>query len=510
MKLWVKILLSLLATAAILFGGFIAMIIAAFGSGGNFYAAIAAATAVVIWLFAITQIWGLLKRKIRLFSFCAAVGLIIISIAVFEINKVYVNSIDEVSEQGVDLTLYEPFRENSKAVSLDGQSSLKISDDLPKLDGATALYPLYSAFARAVYPEYDYPAQLSKRTAYPEPDYPVTLYKEENQVVCTTTEGAYRRLVTGDADIIFVAGPSREQLQMAKDNGVELKLTPIGREAFVFFVNAKNSVNNLNVTDIRKIYSGEAKNWSEFGGKNAEIKAFQRPENSGSQTALVNLMDSVPLMNPPAKDIVDPMGGIISRVSDYKNYNSAIGYSFLFFATEMVNDNKIKLLSLNGIAPTRENVANKAYPYASEFYAVTAGTKNPNSEKLIEWILSEQGQYLVNKTGYTPLNGGDKRVGYKKITPREAQEKMSGEVIILDVRTREEFDEGHIKNAVLLPDYEITDRAEVVLPDKDKTILVYCRSGARSREASRELIEMGYSKVYDFGGIINWTGEIEK
>ena len=127
-------------------------------------------------------------------------------------------------------------------------------------------------------------------------------------------------------------------------------------------------------------------------------------------------MGETPLMTPPLDDVVMAMGDIINNVSSYRNYKNAIGFSFLFFATEMARDNKIKLLELNGIAPTRENVANGSYPYSSEFYAVTAatavtagtaetaGTENPNADAFIKWILSEQGQYLVEKTGYTPLN----------------------------------------------------------------------------------------------------------
>jgi len=101
-------------------------------------------------------------------------------------------------------------------------------------------------------------------------------------------------------------------------------------------------------------------------------------------------------------------------------------------------------------------------------------------------------------------------VEYKKITPQEAQEMMSENVMILDTRTQEEFDEGHIPNAVLLPDYEVKEKAESVLPDKNQTILVYCRSGRRSALAANDLIEMGYTKVFDFGGIIDWTGEVVK
>jgi len=97
---------------------------------------------------------------------------------------------------------------------------------------------------------------------------------------------------------------------------------------------------------------------------------------------------------------------------------------------------------------------------------------------------------------------------YIKLTPQEAQAMMSDDTIILDVRTREEFNKGHIKNAVLLPDYEIKEKAEDVLADKNQTVLVYCRTGRRSEAAVRALIGMGYTQVFDFGGIVDWTGEI--
>lgn len=98
---------------------------------------------------------------------------------------------------------------------------------------------------------------------------------------------------------------------------------------------------------------------------------------------------------------------------------------------------------------------------------------------------------------------------YKRISTEEAKIIIDSEdVTILDVRTQEEFDSGHIENAVLLPVAEITDRADNVLPDKDAKILVYCRSGNRSATASRELIRMGYTNVYDFGGINTWPYEV--
>jgi phage shock protein E len=99
---------------------------------------------------------------------------------------------------------------------------------------------------------------------------------------------------------------------------------------------------------------------------------------------------------------------------------------------------------------------------------------------------------------------------YKKITAEEAKIIIDEEdVIILDVRTQAEYDEGHIENAILLPDTEIEDKAEMVLTDKDAKILVYCRSGNRSATSAQTLIEMGYTNVYDFGGIIDWPYEVQ-
>mgnify|MGYP003295861607 CR=1 FL=1 len=95
---------------------------------------------------------------------------------------------------------------------------------------------------------------------------------------------------------------------------------------------------------------------------------------------------------------------------------------------------------------------------------------------------------------------------------QEAKTIMDTETdyIIIDARTAEEFAEGHIENAILIPEYEIKDRAEKELPDKDALILVYCRSGRRSKIASEELVKLGYTNVKEFGGIIDWPYEVVK
>ncbi len=116
--------------------------------------------------------------------------------------------------------------------------------------------------------------------------------------------------------------------------------------------------------------------------------------------------------------------------------------------------------------------------------------------------------------GFTACQGGGNRdnPGYEQITQDKAKEIMDSgaEYILIDARTESEFAEGHIEGAILIPEYEIASRAEQELPDKDTLILVYCRSGRRSKIAGEELVKLGYTNVKEFGGIIDWPYEIVK
>ena len=116
--------------------------------------------------------------------------------------------------------------------------------------------------------------------------------------------------------------------------------------------------------------------------------------------------------------------------------------------------------------------------------------------------------------GPTSIMVADKgeKAMYEQITPQEAKKIMdSGEAyIILDVREQDEFDEGHIPGARLLPYTEIENKAQEILVDKDAQILVYCRSGRRSKIAAESLAKLGYTNVKEFGGIIDWHYEVEK
>ena len=108
--------------------------------------------------------------------------------------------------------------------------------------------------------------------------------------------------------------------------------------------------------------------------------------------------------------------------------------------------------------------------------------------------------------GLTACQSGDNNATYEQITAEQAKTIMDTEkdYVIIDARTQEEFAKGHVENAILIPEYEIKDRAEKELPDKEQLILVYCRSGRRSKIASEELVKLGYTNVKEFGGIIDW------
>ena len=212
-------------------------------------------------------------------------------------------------------------------------------------------------------------------------------------------------MIAGNDDIIFAAQPSKEQLAMAQEAGLEFKMYPIGFEAFVFIVNAKNPVDNLSLQQIKDIYTGKITNWKELGGKNQSIRPFQRDTNSGSQTAFIKMMGKDMKLLPPETHQVSGMDGLVDVVSDYQNHSNAIGYSFRYYVENMEQNINIKILSLNGIKPTVENIRNKTYPITGNFYAITIkGKESENTKKFIDWILSEQGQEIVRKVGYISLD----------------------------------------------------------------------------------------------------------
>ena len=288
----------------------------------------------------------------------------------------------------VDLTRYTPFDPDNLLVVPANPPSLRIASGFPRLDGATALYPVYAAAAEALYDVADM-SESSREDLV------------KRVVPCSGTGEAYNRLAAGQVDVIFVAQPSEGQLARLGATGQELTLTALGREAFVFFVNADNPVEGLTQQQIRDIYTATVTNWRELGGRDQTITAYQRPEGSGSQTAmLAEVMRGVPMAEARREELIDGMGGVLSRVATYRNLDSAIGYSFRWYATVMNPKAGIKLLAVDGIAPTPETIRDGSYPLAGDFYAITLGRPSPGTAALIGWLASPEGQALVEQVGY--------------------------------------------------------------------------------------------------------------
>ena len=118
--------------------------------------------------------------------------------------------------------------------------------------------------------------------------------------------------------------------------------------------------------------------------------------------------------------------------------------------------------------------------------------------------------FLLTIFTFTGCSGEVSKVGYKQISTQEAVEMMAEETnyIILDVRTSEEYKAGHIENSINIANETIGDSEIKEIPNKEQLIMVYCRSGNRSKQASQKLVQLGYTNIVEFGGINTWTGEL--
>ena len=329
----------------------------------------------------IPLIW-IKKRKKYLIGWASGILAAAIAFVVpFSIEK-YEERITINVTPNINVNEYLPFAEDSKIVKLDSQT-LRLTDNLPIIDGATAAFPVYSAFVHAVYPE------------------TTALY--DGVFEYNNTVGGYRELAMKNTDIFLGAAPSKEQREFAAECGTEFKFTQIGTEAFVFFVHKDNPISSLSVQQIKDIYSGKITNWKEVGGADEKIAAFQRDEGSGSQSMMLRFMGDTPLM-PADTYTVSGMGAVIEHVVDYKSHSGSIGYSFRYYIEGIIKNPDIKMIAIDGVAPSVDSIKSGSYPIVTPVYAVTyEGNDNPNVELLINWMLSDEGQYIIEETGYVGI-----------------------------------------------------------------------------------------------------------
>lgn len=265
--------------------------------------------------------------------------------------------------------------------NLKEEEKIFLMENYPRIDGSTATLPLAEAFKS---------------------NFTRTDIKEVN-VTHSKTHNAYVNLINRETDLILVTYPSEEELQLAQQNGVELEIVPIVREALVFFVNKDNPVDNLTLEQIQEIYSGNIKKWKEVGGTDSEILAYQRPENSGSQSGMISLvMKDKKMMEPTKETLANSKSDIIDVISDYSNKNTAIGYSYYYYATTMYTKDTMKLLDINGVSPSYENIQTGLYNIQTAYYAVIRKDElqDSNARKLLEAMKSERGQNVAKEAGY--------------------------------------------------------------------------------------------------------------
>ena len=286
--------------------------------------------------------------------------------------------------QMIDVKSYLPHEENSDLPNI--QSSLKLTDNLPVLDGAAALVPVYASIIHNVYPKGCVTYEGGK---FSDDNYYGENFAADSAMQYKNTVRGYQAIVDGTTDILFCAAPSAEQKQYAEDKGVELVYVPIGLEAFVFFVNENNPVDDLTVEQIRKIYACEYTNWSSVGGANRVINPITRLKGSGSQTMFEAFMGDCE----------------IGKKSPLAITGASIGFSFRYYMDGIVENDSVKMLSLNGVYPSAENIQNGSYPVVAQFYAIyRADNENENIKTLIDWILSDEGQTLIEDCGYVRIN----------------------------------------------------------------------------------------------------------
>lgn len=294
------------------------------------------------------------------------------------------NFSDASQAKMVDVKKYLPHNDASELVRTE--SSLRLTENLPVLDGAAALVPVYASIIDAVYPEGSVTyegGEFSDDNFYGEN------FAADSKMQYKNTVRGYQAIVDGTTDILFCAAPSEEQKVYAEEKGVELVYVPVGLEGFVFFVNEKNPVDNLTTEQVRGIYSGKYKNWNEVGGINRVINPVTRLSGSGSQSAMDSFMGDTEIA---PKSPLAVTGG-------------SIGFSFRYYMDGMVENKDVKMLSLNGVYPSAENIQNRSYPIVAQFYAVyRADNTNENIPVLIDWILSDEGQTLIEKCGYVRIN----------------------------------------------------------------------------------------------------------
>lgn len=222
------------------------------------------------------------------------------------------------------------------------------------------------------------------------------------------TNQSYMALIKGESDIILVARkPSPDELQAAREAGVELDARPVALDAFVFLVNRENPLEGLTLDQIRSIYEGKTTRWPEVMGNDVQlfdepIRAFTREPNSGSQELMIELVMGDRQIIGGGDRMLMGMMGPIDRIAQDK---AGIAYSVYYYEKFINPHPNNRTIAIDGVAPNAETLADRSYPLTAEVYVVVRKDAAADSPSVIlrDWLLSNEGQKLVAESGYVPI-----------------------------------------------------------------------------------------------------------
>ena len=258
------------------------------------------------------------------------------------------------------------------------------AENFPRIDGSTATIPLGQAVMATLLG--------------------ITRAETEDKIQFSGTNNAYNRLGYGETDLLIVYEGTEDVMEWADE---QFDIAPIGRDALVFLVNTKNPVESLTTQQVRNVYTGAVSNWNEVGGADSEIKAFQRNETSGSQVMMQKLVMKGTEMTDAEKTVViSEMGGLVDAIAAYDNSSTGIGYNVYYYVSQMKLDENIKLLSIDGVEPTSENIGSGKYPFVNEFYAIVRkdAAKDSPERILFNWLQGDYAKELMRSEKYVPLS----------------------------------------------------------------------------------------------------------
>ncbi len=284
-------------------------------------------------------------------------------------------------------------------------------EEFAGIDGSTATIPITAELARQFYDPAD--SEISEWVSHNMTDvaYDKLIKGESNSLYHYVEEdglSVLKELSTQRVRLVFATPPSEAEYAQAKEAGVTLEVEPIALDGFVFITHKDNPVDSLTVQQIKDIYTGRITNWKELGGNDEKIRAFQRTPNSGSQTAMEELvMQGEPMKEAPKAFVSEGMGELVESVAEYENESAAIGYTYYYYINNLYKSPDIKVIKIDGISPDNENLVSGDYPFTAAYYAVIRSDEPEDSvyRKLRDYMLTDEGQEIIRLAGYCPIKG---------------------------------------------------------------------------------------------------------